>query len=399
MKILITQETDWIKRNPIQQHHLAELLSLRGHEVRVIDYELRWMDEQDKSFSTKRKCNNNISKIYKNASVNVIRPGIIKAPWLNYLSMAITHRKEIRRQITEFKPDVIVGFGILNSYLAADAARKNNIPFIYYWLDVLHCLIPTRLFQPLGVMFEKMALQRSDAILVINEGLLEVVTNLGAPPDKTRILRTGIDATRFNPANADTALRTQLGLQESDTVLFFMGWLYNFSGLKEVTRLLAEADSRVKLVVVGEGDAYNELQKIQSEHNLQDRLILTGKKPYKDIPRYISIADICILPAYPYEKIMQDIVPIKLYEYMAMQKPVISTRLSGIMKEFGEDNGVVYVDRPEDVIGKALEMADSGHLRELGLKAREFVAGNSWEKITDEFESILEKSIESNKRK
>ena len=32
MKILITQETDWLKRNPIIQHHLAEMLSLRGAE-------------------------------------------------------------------------------------------------------------------------------------------------------------------------------------------------------------------------------------------------------------------------------------------------------------------------------------------------------------------------------
>jgi glycosyltransferase involved in cell wall biosynthesis len=397
MKILITQETDWIKRNPIQQHHLAELLSLRGNEVRVIDYELRWMDEKNKGFTTKRECFSNISKIYQGAKVNVIRPGIIKAPWLNYLSLVITHRKEIKRQITEFKPDVIVGFGILNSYLAADAARKNNIPFIYYWLDVLHRLIPTRLFQPIGIMFEKMALKRSDAILVINEGLREVVAALGAPADKTRILRTGIDAKRFNPARADNALRAQLGLRETDIVLFFMGWLYNFSGLKEVARLLAEADSRVKLVVVGEGDVYDELQKIRAEHNLQYRLILTGKKPYDEIPGLISVADICILPAYPYETIMQDIVPIKLYEYMAMQKPVISTRLSGIMKEFGEDNGVVYVDRSEDVIREALEMADSGFLQELGLKARQFVAGNSWEKITDEFEVILQEAI--NKRK
>ena len=397
MKILITQETDWIKRNPIQHHHLAELLSLRGNEVRVIDYELRWMDEKEKSFSTKRSCFDNISKIYPDAKVNVVRPGIIKAPWLNYMSLVITHRKEIRRQITEFKPDVIVGFGILNSYLAADAARKNNIPFIYYWLDVLHRLIPTRLFQPLGVMFEKMALQWSDAILVINEGLREVVNGLGAPPEKTRILRTGIDVKRFTPANADTALRTELGLQSSDTVLFFMGWLYNFSGLKEVALQLAKTDSTIKLVIVGEGDAYKELQKIQAERNLQDRLILTGKKLYDEIPGLISIADICILPAYPDEKIMQDIVPIKLYEYMAMQKPVISTRLSGIMKEFGEDNGVVYVDRPEDVIPKALELVDSGNIKELGQKAREFVAGNSWEKITGEFEEILQEAI--NKRR
>jgi glycosyltransferase involved in cell wall biosynthesis len=393
MKILITQETDWIKRNPIQQHHLAELLSLRRHDIRVIDYELRWMDEREKGFSSKRQCFDNISKIYPGASINVVRPGIIKAPWLDYLSLTITHRKEIKRQIDEFKPDIIVGFGILNSYLAAGAARKNNLPFVYYWLDVLHRLIPTRLFQSLGVMFEKMALKRSDAVLVINEGLREVVAHLGAPAVKTRILRTGIDAARFKPAHADTALRTQLGLQETDTVLFFMGWLYKFSGLKEVARQLVRTHRNIKLVVVGEGDDYEKLKKIQIEHNLQDRLILTGKKPYKDIPRYISLADICILPAHADEKIMRDIVPIKLYEYMAMQKPVISTRFLGIVKEFGENNGVTYVDGPEDVVRKALEMADSGHLDELGIKARQFVADNSWEKITDEFEGLLQEAI------
>ena len=90
---------------------------------------------------------------------------------------------------------------------------------------------------------------------------------------------------------------------------------------------------------------------------------------------------------------MRDIVPIKLYEYMAMQKPVISTRLPGVMQEFGEDNGVVYVDSPEEVIGKALELAESNQINELGLKAREFVAGNTWEKMADEFEIILEESV------
>ena len=42
MKILVVQESDWMKRNPHQQHHLMELLGLRGHEIRVIDYEVDW---------------------------------------------------------------------------------------------------------------------------------------------------------------------------------------------------------------------------------------------------------------------------------------------------------------------------------------------------------------------
>ena len=42
MKILLVQESDWLKRNPHQQHHLMERLSLRGHEIVVIDYDIDW---------------------------------------------------------------------------------------------------------------------------------------------------------------------------------------------------------------------------------------------------------------------------------------------------------------------------------------------------------------------
>lgn|GEM_PF-6581798 len=47
------------------------------------------------------------------------------------------------------------------------------------------------------------------------------------------------------------------------------------------------------------------------------------------------------LPAHN-NKILCDIVPIKMYVYMAMGRPVVATRLSGIMKEFGTDNCLLY---------------------------------------------------------
>jgi glycosyltransferase involved in cell wall biosynthesis len=398
MKILFTQETDWLKRNPVQQHHLAEILSLRGHEIRVIDHELQWRTAAGHRSHLKREIYN-ISKIYDGAQVTVIRPGIIKIPCLDYISLIFSHRKEIHRQIKEFYPDVIVGFGILNSYLAVKAARKNNIPFVYYWIDVLHRLIPARIFQPIGVLVEGMALRRSDMVLSINEKLKDYVVSLGAPEERTHVLHTGINDKLFNPASSvDSSLREQYGFSSEDIVLFFMGWLYRFSGLKEVARQLTKSENRnVKLLIVGEGDLYEELKKIQAEQSLQDRLILTGKKDYNEMPTLISAADICILPSYPDEKIMKDIVPIKMYEYMAMQKPVIATRLPGVMKEFGDSNGVVYVDGPEDVIPKARELVQGHNLAELGLKAREFAARNSWEKIADEFEGILEETIKRKK--
>ena len=44
---------------------------------------------------------------------------------------------------------------------------------------------------------------------------------------------------------------------------------------------------------------------------------------------------------------MRDIVPIELCGYMAVGTPVITTKLPGVMKEFGEDHGVIYVDKME----------------------------------------------------
>jgi len=58
---------------------------------------------------------------------------------------------------------------------------------------------------------------------------------------------------------------------------------------------------------------------------------------------------------------------------MAMGKPVISTKLPGVIKEFAHDNGVVYVNRPEEVVKKASELVANQSLDDLGAKARRFV--------------------------
>jgi len=398
MKILIVQNTDWLKRNPGQQHHLAEMLSTRGHEIRVIDFEITWRTQGRRELRSKREIFRNVSKIHPDAKVTVIRPGIVKVPMLDYISMMLSHWKEISRQIKEFTPDVVLSFGIV-AYMAGRAAKKNRIPFVYYWIDVSHRLIPFKPLQPVGWAIERRALKLATQILAINDKLKEYVIKIGAPRDKARVLTAGIDLKQFD-LNIDSGkVNERYGLSKKDIVLFFMGWLYQFSGLKEVAIQLAKSENKnVKLLIVGEGDAYNELQQIREKLNVQDRIIMTGRKPYSEIPTLIAASDICLLPAYPTESIMQDIVPIKMYEYMAMRKPVIASKLPGVMKEFGKDNGVVYIKKPEDTIEKALSLVRTGELKELGAKAKKFVDRYDWEKITDEFESILHKAITENEK-
>ena len=396
MRILLVQETDWFEKGPLQQHHLMERLSLKGYEIRVIDHEIVWNTHGKQELRSKWKVFNNVSRVYNGADITVVRPSIVKIPHLDYISLVLSRKKEIKRQIKEFNPDVIVGFQILSAYLAMRAAKKNHIPFIYYWTDAYHTQIPFKVYQPIGEYIEKRILKNADRIIVINDKLKDFVVERGSDSERTQVEKAGVDFNRFNSDVDGKEIRERYGIEKDDFVLFFVGWLYHFAGLKEITIELPKIKDEkpnIKLLIVGDGDAFDDLQRIKEEYHLDNKVILAGKQPYGNVPAFIAAADICLLPAYPTEKIMQDIVPIKLYEYMACGKPVIATKLPGVMMEFGEGHGVIYVDKPEEVLKKAIELIENGSLKEHGLKALGFVEKYNWDDIVADFERVLKEVI------
>ena len=392
MKILVLQESDWLLRGPHQQHHLMERMALKGHEIRVIDYEILWKTKGKQELFSRKQVFEKVSRFYEGANITVIRPGIVKIPILDKLSILYSHRDEIKNQIDEFEPDVVVGFGILNTYLAMNYANKNGIPFIYYLIDTLHRLVSFKPFQHLTKEFEKKILRDADRVITINEALKDYAILLGAIPNNIDIIRAGIDLHRFSPSVDGSEIKKEYGLEQEDVVLFFMGWLYKFSGLREVAlRLIKMRNeySHFKLMIVGEGDLFEELEGIREKYDCKENIILTGQQPYEKIPAFIAASDICLLPAYNNE-VMRSIVPIKMYEYMACGKPIISTRLYGIMKEFGKENGVLYIDGPAEVFDRAVELVEEGLIGVYGAKARKYVEKCSWYTITCEFEDNLE---------
>lgn len=391
MRILVVQESDWLEKGPHQSHHLMERLSLHGHEVRVIDYEILWRQHSCNCVVSKRSVYYGVHKATENGDITVIRPAIMRFPILDYLSLAYTHGKEIQRQLDEYKPNVVIGFGLLNAFIAQRLASRAGIPFVYYVIDELHRLVPQAVFRPLAKLIEMRNMKASSIVVSINEALREYTIQMGAHPDKTLVVRAGIDFGLFNQTIDSRALRRNLGIHEGDLVLFFMGWLYGFSGLKEVVSYLGREPSRygrIKLLIVGEGDLWDTIQGIRIDNHLEDKILLFDWKPYKEMPEYIAASDICILPAYN-NRIMKNIVPIKMYEYMASQKPVIATRLPGLVREFGENNGVLYVDKPEEVLYMALQLEERERIQGEGIKARKFVEPSSWDIVVGEFENSL----------
>jgi glycosyltransferase involved in cell wall biosynthesis len=391
MRILLLQEADWIKRGPHQQHHLIDRMALRGHEIRVIDHQFQWREDARAEVLPPRVIVPRAYKIYPEAGAHItlVRPRAIKLSGLNTASIVPFHLMEIQRQVKEFKPDIILSFGILNAHLGLRVAKRNNIPFVYYLIDQLHTLLSNPLKRGLAERVEGWNLQSADAVFVINQGLKGYAKSMGARESDISVITAGVNFERFNRDLDGQPVRERYGIAQDDTLLLFMGFMYDFSGLKEVAQSLLEAPStHMKLMVVGDGDLYAPLLKMVAHHDAGDRIILAGKVPFEEVPRYVAAADICLLPAYRNE-IMMNIVPIKMYEYMAMGKPVIATKLPGIIQEFGFENGVIYVDSAEDVVMKAREMIERGVVGEEGKKASMLVNDCDWDTITDAFEAQL----------
>ena len=109
---------------------------------------------------------------------------------------------------------------------------------------------------------------------------------------------------------------------------------------------------------------------------------------FKRKSKYFCLtADVCLLPVYKNE-IMMNIVQIKTYDYIAMGKQVIATELPGIIKEFGSNSGINYIEKSNEALG-AMWLNKSNRIEVEGEKACSFVQDLSWDSITNNFENVL----------
>ena len=217
---------------------------------------------------------------------------------------------------------------------------------------------------------------------------------MGSNPSKSFVIRAGVESQLFhNNSESAKKIREKFGFNQDDLILFFMGWFYVFSGLDKVIERMHEiGNPEIKLFLLGKGPLKQRIQELIEKFDLEESVIIHDWVPYRNLPKYISMADVCLLPAFNNE-IMNEIVPIKLYEYLAMSKPVISTFLRGIYLEFGRDNGIIYINNSKEALDKALELKSKDLLGEIGAKGRQFILANcNWNYLIQNFLKILEKS-------
>lgn len=135
----------------------------------------------------------------------------------------------------------------------------------------------------------------------------------------------GVDLGKFRaPMVARGDMRARLGLPSDAFVVLSIGELNDNKNHQTVLRAIAEmADTKVQYVICGEGPRRAALRELTEDLGVSDRVHLLGYR--RDIPDLLALADIFCLPSY------REGLPLSVMEAMAAGKPVVCSRIRGVV--------------------------------------------------------------------
>jgi glycosyltransferase involved in cell wall biosynthesis len=254
---------------------------------------------------------------------------------------------------------------------------------------------------------EKMAVQFSDKIISVTPQIatyinMNINKDFKSPLEKIAVIGNGVDIKRFYPVSDQDLLgkwRDKWGIGKEDLVVAFVGNLARWQGVEtfiESGFKLFQKNERLKFLIIGDGPLKENLMKKGSGSQWKQRFIFTGMVNYEEIPFLINIADICVAPFISKRNQKTGVSPIKIFEYMACGKPIVTTRIVGL--EFIEKEGIGQLIEPEDKGG--LEhvltdlLRDSNKREVMGQKALILARERfDWEMKVIEIEKVLKELL------
>jgi glycosyltransferase involved in cell wall biosynthesis len=225
----------------------------------------------------------------------------------------------------------------------------------------------------------------------------EICNTFDINPDTVGVWTTGVSDTLFNPesnASKGMALKEKLGLSKKFVVFYH--------GVFTTTRKMIETANAIKILknkhpdvvffLLGSGPIVPSLNDLIQKEGLQDNVIIHTPVEQSEVPEFISMSDVCIIPL-PYHQYWRFQCPLKLLEYLAMEKVVIATDIPAHRSVMGNEKCAIYIPSVEPMeIAKAIEYAyhNKETLDEWGKTGQKIIKDKyTWEKVAKDLEKYL----------
>lgn len=290
------------------------------------------------------------------------------------------------------------------------AKLKPNFVFCRSYLTAYYCTLKglptiiethtTEYDNPnLRKIYEIAARENFLGLVTIHESIAKQHNLLGIPKEKILVLEDGVDLKQFEISDNKQDWRRKLNLSKSQNIVMYIGSLAKEKGIAdiiEVASSLRENNTIHFYIGGGKNEDIVFWKNYTLGKNLTNITFL-GFIINRDVPKYLKAADVLIMP-YSTKidyKIMdiKSTSPLKLFEYMAAKRPIVTSNISTISKIVKNNESALLVE-PNDIEGlkNGLEtlISDEKLSNELALNAYKNVHKYTWELRS---KSIIDKLV------
>ena len=392
MNILIIHEVDWVKKVTFEIHHLSELFSLNGHNVFAIDVP----DPGKISINNEFKQDiENFHRIYEKSSVKLFRTPIIPIKGLNRISAYFTSYRFIKKILQDYSIDIVLLYSIVtNAKATIKACKEVDVPIINRTFDVIHDLIDEKYLKNIVIKIEKSVYSEFNQIIANTPFMKNWAIEMNGK--NVIIIPQGVDSNLMKPLSKDLILQNKIGIESNDKVVMYLGSIHSISGLPIILEYLPDIIKKIpnfKLLVVGGGAHLENLKQISKKLKIEKFVIFTDYVPYLEIPKYCSLANLCINP-FEITDMTKKLSPVKIFDLLACGKPILATPLDGLLFDFPKESNILIYSELENFKEKIILLLNDENLNSLGINGRKFVEENyTWENVANrflkEFDSFL----------
>jgi len=269
------------------------------------------------------------------------------------------------------KPDVIVATSpqFFCGWAGVLLSRLKRLPFVLeirdIWPESIETVGAIRFRPVLRFLqfLERVMYRSADHIVAVGEGYRQKILEKVNIPQRISVITNGVDLERFRPQPLDKELRRKWN-GEGKFVCAYVGTIGMAHGLEIVLdaaeRLRDQGRNDIVFWLVGEGARKAYLENEARQRGLKDRVIFTGRLPKEEMPRVLASADACLVHLRKTE-LFETVIPSKIFEMMAMGKPIIMG-VRGEALRIVEESGAGVAMEPESAesLLKAIEHIQSG---------------------------------------